>query len=238
MCSIFQSRDRSGVFAIQSIHREVRHQVPFVPSQAQLEGWVSTDRLSKYAAAPEDTVALYMWNAELTGAFFELIGHVEVLLRNVVHAQLAPHSTHGAWYDDPYYRFNTRSQREIATAKGRAGRGGRQVTSGRVVAELTFGFWRYLLTSHHQSTVWPRVQAGFQGVPRHERSRQELETVVARVHDLRNRVAHHEPIFHTNVAQHFADLTFIAGYVDAQAPQWLWETSRVHALMVSRPGRP
>ena len=70
------------------------------------------------------------------------------------------------------------------------------------------------------------------------RVRAESAGTRARVHDLRNRVAHHEPIFHTNVAQHFADLTFIAGYVDAQAPQWLWETSRVHALMVSRPGRP
>ena len=110
----------------------------FIPNQAQLAGWVSVDRLSKYAAAPEDTVALYLWNAELTGAFFELIGHVEVLLRNVVHAQLAPHSNQEAWYDDPYYRFNPKSQREIATAKGRAGRGGRPATPGRVVAELTF----------------------------------------------------------------------------------------------------
>jgi hypothetical protein len=210
--------------------------VSFEPTLTQLEQWVSADRLTKYAAAPEDTVALYKWNADLSGALFELIGHGEIMLRNVVHAQLAPHSPSGAWYDDPYYPFNAKAVSEIARAKSRAGAGGSGAPRpGKVVAELTFGFWRYLLTHTYQSTVWPRLQGGLVGVPRHERNRKHLEKTVARIHALRNRVAHHEPVFHRNIAQDFADLAELARHIDEQAPQWLWEGSRIHTLMVQRP---
>ncbi|WP_280343164.1 Abi family protein [Nocardia neocaledoniensis] len=204
-------------------------------SDAQLRAWISVERLTKYDAVREDSVDLYHWNAELSAAFFELIGHVEVLLRNVIHAKLEPHTSGGAWYDDPHYRFSTDSRREIDKAKRRAGSGGRPATPGRVVSQLTFGFWRYLLASNYKTTIWPRVSPGFTGVPRHERKREELEAAAARVLALRNRVAHHEPIFDENSARHFADLVFIASYVDRDAVHWLWRISPIHQLMQSRP---
>jgi hypothetical protein len=209
--------------------------VPFMPTELQLGTWISAERLSKYVAAPEDSVALYEWNAALNGAFYELIGHAEILLRNVFHSQLARYSVNGAWYDDPFYPFNDAARREIRMAKRGASRGGRLATPGRVVAELNFGFWRYLLTTLYQSTIWPRLQSGFRGIPRHERNRSHREVVVSNVHLLRNRVAHYEPIFHTNIAQHLADITEIARYVDLEAQHWLWRISRVDELMESRP---
>lgn len=210
----------------------------FEPTLAQLERWVSKDRLTKYVVAPADTVALYQWNADLTGALFELIGHTEIMLRNVIHDQLAPHSPAGAWYDDSHYPFNPNAQREIRRAKARAASGRPSPRPGKVVAELNFGFWRYLLTATYQTTVWPRVSPGFAGTPRHQRNRRTIEETVTRIHGLRNRVAHHEPVFHTDLAQHVRDLEALAGSIDPAAPLWFQEISRVQALLAARPSRP
>ncbi|ROP44377.1 Abi-like protein [Rathayibacter sp. PhB185] len=235
MCSISQSRDRSGAFETIITETQGGVQVAYTPTETQLEQWISTERLTRYRSAREDTVELYLWNAELSAQLLELVGHVEVLMRNAIHSQLAPHSIDQKWYIDGYYSFPSRAQKEIATAQGRATRGGQAEAPGKVVAELMFGFWRFLLSSRYQTTVWPRVQNAFQGVPKHLRNRAELETAFARVHELRNRVAHHEPIFHQANYQHVADLLFVAGYIDDRAARMLADRTGVFDVLARRP---
>ncbi|WP_221860996.1 Abi family protein [Microbacterium marinilacus] len=200
-----------------------------------MEQWVSRERLTRYRSAREDTVALYLWNAALSAQLLEMIGHVEVLLRNAVHAKLAPHSPDQKWYLDSHYNFSSVANRSIDTARNAAKRGGQVEIPGKVVAELMFGFWRFLFSARYQSTIWPRVKTAFQGVPAHARDRAKLEEVVIRVHDLRNRVAHHEPVFHQPVHQHVADLIFIAGYVDDRAARMLADQTTIFDLLSRRP---
>ncbi|MGH3900006.1 MAG: hypothetical protein ACRDTA_17555 [Pseudonocardiaceae bacterium] len=55
------------------------------PSRELVEGWLTPERLARYVAvAGDDTVAveLYEWNIAAAGAFYEVLGMVEVLLRN------------------------------------------------------------------------------------------------------------------------------------------------------------
>jgi len=200
----------------------------------RLEGWVSVERLAKYRQAA-DPVALYEWNAELGAAVFELIGHTEVLLRNAIHAQLATRSGTTAWYDDPRYRFNTLTASDIANAKTRAGAHGRTVTPSRVVAELTFGFWRYMLSSTYQATVWPKASLAFRGLPRSQRSRATIERQVLSINDTRNRIAHQEPVFTLPTARLEADIETLAGEIDPRAGVWIASISRVTATLAARP---
>jgi len=235
MCSIFQSRDRSGAFDSIIPTKKGGVQVAYTPDEKLLEQWISRERLNRYRAAREDTVDLYLWNAALSAQFLELIGHVEVLMRNAVHAKLAPHSANQRWYADSYYNFSPKAVNQIQSARSSATRGNQPETPGKVVAELMFGFWRFLLSSRYQSTVWPRIKTAFHGVPAHARDRAELEKVVIRVHDLRNRVAHHEPVFHQSVHQHVADLIFIAGYIDDRAARMLADQTAIFELISRRP---
>lgn len=69
----------------------------YLPEESLLREWVSADRLSRYAQEREPTSALYLWNAELSSAYFEISGHAEILLRNVFHGRLAPLSNDGRW---------------------------------------------------------------------------------------------------------------------------------------------
>jgi len=66
------------------------------------------------------------------------------------------------------------------------------VLPGKVVAELSFGFWRFLLARRYTASLWPALRPGFPYLP--SADRRELEAPVTRLHQLRNRVAHHEPL--------------------------------------------
>jgi hypothetical protein len=58
---------------------------------------------------------------------------------------------------------------------------------------------------------------------------------VGRLHDLRNRVAHHEPLLTVDVAGRFADLLGLASRLDPRLGQHLQVTSDVPRLLTIRP---
>ena len=200
----------------------------------RLEGWVTPERLAKYRQAV-DPVALYEWNAELGATVFELIGHLEVLLRNAIDNQLSARSASPAWFDDPFYRFNNETLKDIAKAKARASARGRQATPGRVIAELSFGFWRYMLSATYQTTVWPKASRAFQGLPRSRRDRFAIERQVQLISGTRNRIAHQEPVFTLPATRLEADIVALARQIDPQAGVWIASVSRVTATLASRP---
>ena len=57
----------------------------------------------------------------------------------------------------------------------------------------------------------------------------------ALLHDLRNRVAHHEPLLNTDVAARLADLLGLAKRLDPQLGQHVQATSTVASLLATRP---
>lgn len=136
-----------------------------VADLASLARWISHERLHPYdhACDADDAcvVALYEWNAATAGAFFEALCHLEVMLRNAMHVQLtAWHGRlrrSGEWYDDPASVLSEHRRDDIAQARHRLARRGTPETPGRVVAELSMGFWRFLLDQRHQQILWAQA---------------------------------------------------------------------------------
>lgn len=218
-------------------------QVPV--TRSQLETWVSPTRLATYAArtAPAQVVDEYTWAVHLNAAFMELITHVEVMLRNVIHAQLTTqHSGPGPWFDDAgYVRLNKEAIGSVRRTRGRITKSGHTPTADRIVAGLSFDFWRFLFVKKHQIDIWRRVRHGFNGLPGSRRASDHftiVEQAVTDVYELRNRVAHHEPIrLHRALRDHDAVLQ-LAGYVDPAARLWLESVSSVLQILAARPGHP
>lgn len=74
---------------------------------------------------------------------------------------------------------------------------------GRLVAELSFGFWTTLFDVRYEQgrILWPRLFSARlldASSPRSMRSRKALSPLLNRIRHLRNRVFHHEPIWHWN----------------------------------------
>jgi hypothetical protein len=192
-------------------------------SFAELEQAISPARASRYlrstidpttgATDPDAAVALYEYNARLSAAAWSTIADIEVVLRNIVadaiadhHATLRTNPTH-RWYDEPPWFthgkwFTTDTMNSIRLAMKRVKDPGPGTAprpgEGRVVAELTLGFWRYVLIGRYEHSLWnPAIRARFPALSHLSGadSRKAVHDRVEKLNYLRNRVAHHEPIY-------------------------------------------
>lgn len=94
----------------------------------------------------QDALDLYDWNIRAGAAFFEDLHYLEVGLRNAMDLALVERAANlgGAypWFAHPAIRLNRGSQGAIAKARARATEGGTiPEVHGKVIAELSFGFW-------------------------------------------------------------------------------------------------
>jgi hypothetical protein len=122
----------------------------------------------------------------------------------------------------------------VIKARERATRRGRDpAIHGKVVAELSFGFWRYLVASRYLTALWiPGARAAFPNGPADLRMRRaQLERRLHNLMLVRNRAAHHEPIHRRDLARDFRDAVTVAGWVHPQAAVWL--RARLDLLQVA-----
>lgn len=222
--------------------------------QEWVERWLSRPRFGVYlnATGGDEAAALslYEWNAKLGAAFGHDLAHLEVGLRNSYDRALTEHlnlPTHwtaaGTQVFEPVLRTRKRGPHGKVSvdinAKPRASleraireAGGRKAPPGKVIAQLTFGFWRYLTSAAHEVTLWrPALHHAFPPGT----SRPDVDTRVGRLHELRNRVAHHEPLLGINAAALHRDLLHLAALLDPPLRDYIQEHSTVAALLASRP---
>lgn len=127
--------------------------------------------------------------------------------------------------------LSDRANSAVAQARARATRSDVPETLGRVVAELTFAFWRYLESSRYDRSLWrPALRHAFPG-----RSRRAVATVLHPLHLLRNRIAHHEPIHHLDLADLRVRALDLASWVDTDAAAWIATGDAVGRLPGTRP---
>lgn len=213
-------------------------------SPADLRRFLSAGRFDRYAQVAGSDAAgerLYEWNQLVAGAWHETLGAFEIVLRNALDSQLIIYHQRvrngsGDWYADPGMPWaNTRLAQMIAQARNRATLNNTlPEVHGKVVAELTFGFWRYTLANTYQSTLW--AQAYRRAFPhlRPQRRTSVYEPLV-RLHELRNRVAHHEPIHTVDHTALLDELKEILTWHDPAAAAWVDATSRIPAVLNARP---
>jgi hypothetical protein len=75
------------------------------PSRSQIQSWIAPSRFTPFldVAMADHAVAthLYLWNARVASACFEVIHHVEVLVRNSMHDQLKASQVNDGVYSWP-----------------------------------------------------------------------------------------------------------------------------------------
>ena len=208
-----------------------------------LERRLSVDRLRPYrVAAGGDlaaAMALYEWNAEVSAALSSTLGHLEVLLRNAMDEALTIWSTarfgEPRWYLDTGQILSYKATQDIATARTRATYGNRPESPGRVTTELSFGFWRYLLASRYDRTLWMTcLRPAFPGLYRRG-TRRDIDNAVNALHLARNRTAHLEPMFNRPIAAIQTTTLQVAGWICPTSRDWIDAQSRVPQLLSKRP---
>jgi len=220
------------------------------PPGPWVERWLSAPRFQTYltAAGGERTAAveLYEWNTTMSSVILDDLAHLEVAMRNVYNDALVarqPGPLH--WTQDVRRYFpptttrakngtlvdlNDQPRKQIASAITAAS--GSTAPRGKVVAELMFGFWRYLTTSAHERQLWlPFLRHGFVSGT----NRKQIDKPMGRLHMLRNRVAHHEPLLGENLSGRRADVLALLDRVSPDLRSYVASTSTWATIEAQRP---
>lgn len=204
---------------------------------------LSPERLEAFRRTPtdgtEELLACYFWNVRLTEALYPALATLEVVLRNRI-SQGTQAIFGENWLLEPENLLNVWDQQRVREAVDNLKKPPKkEVTTGRLIAELSFGFWTGLLSREYEQILWPRLtKRVFANAPTREQYRKHLFHRFRRIRDMRNRAFHHEPIWKGLVynqkrypldALHREILTLI-GWMDPEILQRLEALDRFPAV--------
>ena len=164
-----------------------------------IEKSISEERLSVYKADGVDNktaLARYIYNIELCKSLYPLINIFEVTLRNGMDNALSVFFGNPDWNN-----VIPLSQSEIAMlndAQLKMKRNGKKYSHGRLVAELTLGFWVALMGRKYntQAFQFAIIKRCLHGCPANQKKSSAVQKNLSEIRFLRNRIAHHERISH------------------------------------------
>ena len=197
----------------------------------ELEGSLSPERLATYLRETDGdkkaAIRLHVWNTDISAAFYGPLQALEITLRNAMHIQLGEH--YGAnWYDNPAIEFNEKHRQRLEEAK--SGLQPKAFAPADMVAILSFGFWVFLLISGYNENLWrPTLRKAF---PKAKNlTRKQVHTPLIKLHALRNRIAHHEPIFAYPLDRRYSDILEVIGWISPHTKAWVAAHSRIQETL-------
>lgn len=189
---------------------------------ADFEQVISAPRLGRYKLAcgnnTRKAMTLYRWNLQLSQELYTVVSCFEIAVRNAIDAHytallgrdwLRDAAVPGGIFDTPDCKYTADT---IQSALGKLSVARAPYTHHKLVAEMGFGFWRYLFAQHqfaagHQILlqVFPAKPVSTVAIKYNQKF---FFKQLAAINEVRNRMAHHEPIcFRTGSA------TVDTGYV-------------------------
>lgn len=221
--------------------------VPLVPPAkpidvAGVQSTLSAARMSTYiAAAAGDSglaLELYGWNARVSAALMLPAHFAEVATRNAVSDALTTvygprwpwSTTFTASLPAPPRGYDPR--RDLSSVRTQ------EPTTGKVIAELKFVFWQKMFTARHDTRVWDRqIENLFPNAKAASPAelRKRIYDDLDAIRLLRNRIAHHEPIFTRNLTDDLAKMLDLVETRSTATAAWVREMEEVSGVLAERP---
>jgi hypothetical protein len=200
---------------------------------------ISVDRFSGYLSMAKGrrTTAglLYERNTALSEALYGTLQGFEIPFRNAIDSVLS-----GVLGNDWYRTIRMKPGQQIAVqeAEDKISKGGNPVTHGRIVAQLSLGFWTNLISKTYEKDLWVKrgLYRAFPGAVQQLRlSSGELKNVsisrnlihqrVDSIRILRNRIAHHERILQMALDLRYDEILEAIGWVCPTMRLWTESSS-------------
>lgn len=188
----------------------------------------------KFTKDAEQALSLYQWNLQISSALFECLAVCEVVIRNAV--ANATQAEHGA-----DWAFNVRFVRSMQQNRRNELLNARQETTEQTICELPFVFWQGFFTARFDDEIWKKHWAVALPNAKHAdlaTMRTEVFDNLEKIRKLRNRIAHHEPIFNRNLQGDYKRIIKIIGYCSQDTAEWVKSWQRVVELLKIKPTLP
>ena len=108
---------------------------------------------------------------------------------------------------------------------------GKPITTGGLMAELSFGFWVTILGLKYDTSLWiPVLRHAFSHRPRRT-ERHQVQGALNAIRRLRNRVAHHEPIMHRQLDEDHDLILRVIYWSCPETSKWVESQSRFPSIL-------
>jgi hypothetical protein len=177
------------------------------------------------------------------------LAHIEIALRNAYDRTMRR-----LWRGDRHWLLDPLSPVSAPLRRNRDGRStdmnfgnrrsitaavqhcrGRDITPDAIIAELPFGFWRHCGDSAHEATLWvPYLRYAWPAGT----SRVQVDRALMGINTMRNRAAHHEPVFGNrgqDLRNVYENTFMLADMLLPELGEYIRETSTVVATLAERP---
>ncbi len=199
-----------------------------------LERSISSSRLSTYKQNNSNdinTITDYILNAKISQNFYFLLQNLEVSLRNNIYDSFKKHYPD----NDFFYLFETNSFNRYKAKKEKHSRECwkmlcgvkyklrhiEDLSDGKIIAELNFGFWTELLTSKDKKYInlWRKifkdVFPNYNILTSIDKDKSIIASKIDNIRNLRNRIFHYEPIYNkTDLKYKHTDIFEVLGWLN------------------------
>ncbi len=202
---------------------------------------LSSARMSTYEVASCDSslaLELYAWNAQVSGALLTPLHICEVVIRNAVSDVLE--SLYGEkWPWSAGFEQSLPDPRGYSPKRDLQNARRSVRTTGKVIPELKFVFWQKMFTSRYDSRLWNAhlIQEFPNLTPTTpiNKLRRDIYNELEQIRKLRNRIAHHEPIFNRNLIDDFQNITDLINSRCKITATWMIENQQALTIINARP---
>jgi hypothetical protein len=172
----------------------------------KLEYFVSQPRLNRFLIACDNSKSkaqkLYRINLRVSQSFYPIFNLFEIFIRNSFNYQVSAHFVNPNWIMTERNGFMSSPslsgskfflRKCVDSAEQSIIRKGGTLTSGKIIAEQTLGFWTSLFDTHHYRLIGGCVIHTFGNKPA-QINRSIISQKLNRIREFRNRIYHNEPI--------------------------------------------
>jgi len=198
---------------------------------------IGFERLNSFIYENDKTIdcALerYKNNIRISQALYPELSILEVTLRNAIDTMLKTHISE-TWLEDEVKQQKILSDHEhnmlIAAYNDIKNLYPDNFTRGKVIANLTFGFWTNLCSKWYCSNIWNKgccFRGVFVNYPHKTNNINVLAVKLRIIRRFRNRIFHYEPVFRypKNTLKMYNEIMEIIGYLPSDNSDILKDTS-------------
>lgn len=202
-----------------------------------LESTLSCDRLAGYKRATGQdrgkAIELYHWNMAMGQALYGPLQTLEVAMRNSMNRELS--DRYGVrWYENNPAFMGEAQVEKIQKVKNRFDKN-RPLLLSDLVADLSFGFWCALIEHQMYEEVWRQaLHKAFPHRPKGTK-RSGASIPIIRLSSLRNRIAHHEPIWNRDLNKDHDLIIYLISWICPVTSSWASSHSQFGSIVLSKP---
>lgn len=202
----------------------------------EIKNTLSKARLSTYEKVTlntEKALELYQWNLQISSALLECLAVCEVVIRNGISEALEKIYAKNWTKDSTFLASlpqNARQTLTDATIKNSL--------TDKIIPELPFFFWQSMFTKRFDKKIWnDNLLSIFPNIGSKDikAERVAIYDDLDELRKLRNRIAHHEPIFNRKIEDDYALIKKIIAYRSKETANWLDKWQNVSALIKQKP---